>query len=407
MKIEVDSPQEVAAWLEGPSRPAVVQGQDLREVSEALAARDLRGCSFLGCRMAEALAAAAVKAGCLVLPAVDGHLFDPFIPRLYSPADLFDRFDPRRPETQRECFDWRVWTSTFDPERRCERPADLDTVLLRRLHDASISDALDDLLDEVVGESDGRPLTLRYGAVAVMGGHDRPRSASGAYADVARMALALARSGRLVVTGGGPGLMEAANLGAYLAGFAAADEKLERALSALETAPLYSDPLWLAVGYSAWMALGEPSVPLASRNLGLPTWFYGHEPPNVFATHVAKYFENSVREEGLLGLALGGVVFAPGNAGTVQEIFQDGCQNYYRTYRQVRSPMVLLGREYWNPLPGTEGDADDRRKPVFPLLRRLAIEKGFLDDLLLTDDCDEVVRFLEARRPRPSPCDEG
>jgi hypothetical protein len=114
---------------------------------------------------------------------------------------------------------------------------------------------------------------------------------------------------------------------------------------------------------------------------------------------VAKYFENHVREEGLLAVALGGVVFAPGNAGTVQEIFQDACQNYYRVYGGLKSPMVLLGRDYWDPTGPVASAAGDRRKPAYPLLRALAEEKGFADRLLLTDDLDEAVRFLRERGP--------
>jgi len=128
-----------------------------------------------------------------------------------------------------------------------------------------------------------------------------------------------------------------------------------------------------------------------SRSLGVPTWFYGHEPPNPFATHVAKYFENSVREEGLLAIATHGVIFAPGNAGTVQEIFQDACQNYYTTMGPA-SPMVLLGTRYWNP-GSSKPDSSDT-KPVWPLLAQLGAEKGFGHLLRITDDLDEIVTFL-------------
>ena len=397
MKLEIDSAEKLAAWLERPA-PAVFQGQDLRAASDAMAALDLRGCSFLGCRMEETLVGAAAAAQCLVLPRVDGLPFDPFRPRLYTPDELFDRFDPARPATQQECFDWLVYASCVDPQTRAERPVDLDTLLLRRIHDHSVSDALEDRLDEVIGEQDGRPLTRRERAVAVMGGHDEPRAARGSYADVARMSLRLAQVGYVILTGGGPGLMEAANLGAYLAGFVDPETSLARALAVLERAPRYDDRLWLAQGFLAWKGLGTPAEPGRGRSFGMPTWFYGHEPPNVFATDIAKYFENSVREEGLLALALGGVVFARGNAGTVQEIFQDACQNYYRTYRRTKSPMVLLGRDYWNPAAAVPG-ALDKGKPVYPLLEQLAGEKRFRDYLLLTDDCDEVVRFLDAHRP--------
>ena len=43
--------------------------------------------------------------------------------------------------------------------------------------------------------------------------------------------------------------------------------------------------------------------PGGRQSLGVPTWFYGHEPTNLFATHVAKYFANSIREDGLLAIA--------------------------------------------------------------------------------------------------------
>ena len=50
-----------------------------------------------------------------------------------------------------------------------------------------------------------------------MGGHALRSGATRAYADAARLGHALGRA-YVVATGGGPGAMEAANLGAYLAG---------------------------------------------------------------------------------------------------------------------------------------------------------------------------------------------
>ena len=66
-----------------------------------------------------------------------------------------------------------------------------------------ISDALDELL-------------AGARVVGVMGGHAMARGTD-AYAGAARLGRALARAGLTVATGGGPGAMEAANLGAYAA----------------------------------------------------------------------------------------------------------------------------------------------------------------------------------------------
>ena len=377
MKFEVDRPGKMTAWLAAP-QPAVFQGQDLRAASAAMSAVKLEGCSFLGCRMEPVLVEAAAKAGCLLMPAVDGLPFDPFAPGLYSPDELYRGFDPDEPKlSYQRCLDYRIYDSFIDPATKQERPVDVDVMLLRRLHDASVSEALEDMLD---------PAT-RFRSVAIMGGHDRGRDEP-LYAEIAHLALRLARAGYLVLTGGGPGLMEAGNLGAYAAGFTNGEQKLADAIAIMKSAPGYRHERWLAEGYRAWRAMGKPDDAAISQSVGIPTWFYGHEPPNVFATHIAKYFENSVREEGLLAFALAGVVFAEGNAGTVQEIFQDACQNYYRTYAKKKSPMVLLGSQYWQVT-----------KPAYPLLHTLAAAKAFDDYLLLTDDPAAILPFLQAHAP--------
>jgi hypothetical protein len=71
MKFEVDTPTRLEAWLAAP-RAAIFQSQDLRTRSAAIAAHDLHGCAFLGCRMAPVLEQAAAAAKCLVMPADHG-----------------------------------------------------------------------------------------------------------------------------------------------------------------------------------------------------------------------------------------------------------------------------------------------------------------------------------------------
>ena len=98
----------------------------------------------------------------------------------------------------------------------------------------------------------------------------------------------------------------------------------------------------------------------AGASLSIPTWFYGHEPTNLFATGIAKYFTNALREDTLLHRCRGGIVYLPGQAGTVQEIFQAVTENFYAADRSQIAPMVLVGVDYWT-----------ETLPAWPLLQRL------------------------------------
>lgn len=328
--------------------------------------------------------------------------------------------------------DWRTYLTFADP--RDGRPFgndSVDTVLARRLHDTAIADALADLLAPIRA---GQPGAKR-GIVAIMGGHDMPRQEKAAgsaaaqpsdpaprpapnfppdpvadeaweglpddavYTRVALIARKLTQDGYLLVSGGGPGAMEATNLGAFFASRPVG--ALRAAVRTLESCPRLvhgESAAWLlpAMAVRRRYPLGADDEPTC-RSVGIPTWSYGHEPPNPFATHIAKYFENSVREEGLLAIATHGVLFAPGNAGTVQEIFQDACQNYYGTYGAA-APMILFGADYWDP-PTMPTSPSDRRKKVYPLLRKLAAEKGFTNRVVVTDSAREVLRVIAELGP--------
>jgi predicted Rossmann-fold nucleotide-binding protein len=314
--------------------------------------------------------------------------------QLYTVAQLYDKYDPTKSRSWESCYDYLNYLWFTEPGKNSRKPRKLSTAeaIAARLHDTGIEHAIDDFLR-----------TAATRTVGFMGGHGTLRTDS-SYAQIAGMARTLKRAGLMIVTGGGPGLMEAANLGAFLAPYD--DAQLAVALSVLKDAPKAqdaSDPdaadKWLRTAAKVRGDLldGDWRSPTrsGSANLGIPTWLYGHEPPNLFSTAIGKYFYNSVREDGLITVASGGLVFGPGEAGTVQEVFQDATLNYYAS-DNAPTPMVFLGTDYWDPGDyddKTPAPLDDLRKPVYPLIQALA--KGhFESSLLLSDDATEITDFL-------------
>jgi len=167
--------------------------------------------------------------------------------------------------------------------------------------------------------------------------------------------------------------MEAANLGAHLS--VAPDEALDDALQRLAAVPSF------VPGVTAWARVAlevRADHPVSDRvtSVSVPTWFYGHEPPNVFSDHIAKYFSNAVREDTLLARCTAGVVYLQGAAGTVQEIFQAATPGYYSA--SGGAPLVLVGRRHWG-----------HALPVWPLLQALASQRQLSHRVHLVDGPDE------------------
>ena len=330
-----------------------LQDLDLTARSDVLGRLDPRGALLLGCRLDPVLEQRMRAAGALVFPSLPDVPVDVYRSRLYTPQELYAGLEGG----------YHVTPDALAYSWSRSGAGDLRDLLARSLHDLSIDDALDELL------RDRR-------VVGVMGGHDTPRGSS-AYLHAAELGRSLGRAGLTVATGGGPGAMEAANLGAYLS--AAPDDALPAALELLAAAP---EP---GAGTAAWARTAfevRARWPGGSASLGVPTWFYGHEPPNVFASDIAKYFGNARREDVLLHVCTAGVVFLPGRAGTVQEVFQDACENYYATGTLV-PPMVLVGRRFWT-----------EELPVWPLLQALAWDRAMASHVHLVDLPAEVPSIL-------------
>ncbi|WP_030690622.1 LOG family protein [Streptomyces globisporus] len=334
-----------------------IQSVDLTDRTFALLTAVTTDTVFLGCPM-EPEAAAKIRAdGALVFPPVPELPFDPYRARLYTPEELFEGIAEAGYE---ETPDARAY-AWFG---RTRADGDIFSSMLRALHDDAVSDALDEHLGgaRVVG---------------VMGGHAMGRGTE-AYAGAARLGRTLARTGLTVATGGGPGAMEAANLGAYLAPHA--DDALPESLDLLSKAPSFTPSVtdWARAAFAV-----RARWPGGGDSVGIPTWFYGHEPPNAFAGHIAKYFANATREDGLLARSTAGIVFLPGAAGTVQEIFDNATPNYYGS-RGAPTPMVLVDRAHWTTV-----------LPAWPLLEALAADRPMAARIALVNSIDEAPEALE------------
>lgn len=379
-------------WLESSDAgPVAIQGADMEAVSALIAKGRLSGSILLGCGMEEALRARLQQERALLLPDL-GLLPSPltsFRTELYSISDLYAGFDPQKEGSWKGTPDNLGW-SFFMKDEVTPNPLDIAQSAAARLHDTSIERA-------VYAKRAEYPI-----CIGIMGGHDVRRDAP-AYKQVVEIARALRRKDYLILTGGGPGLMEAGNLGAFLAPYP--DNAIDVALGLLPERNFKSHA-WLATAAEVRIKLNgawDTPGPEGGTSLAIPTWLYGHEPPNLFSSHIGKMFFNSLREDGLVTVANGGLLFGPGNAGTVQEIFQDLTQNYYRNALSA-TPMVFLDSAYWSrpcDSPLTFPPKKNPNKPLLPLVRQLAAEKDFLSSILVSDDPAEIVRFLDRGYSKP------
>jgi len=342
-----------------------VQSLDLTDRSAVLRRVDPRGAVFLGCDFGAGVEEELRGAGALLFPRLPDLPFDPYRNSLYDADQLYGTGRYRTsPDAAIYAWSKRATDRTLTDE------------LAATLHDHAITDALNDATDDL------DPRTV----VGVMGGHALLRG-DATYRAAVELGARLTEAGRTVLTGGGPGAMEAANLGAYLSPW---PDALDEALTILAATPAYAPSLdaWVraAVDVRRRWRPGD-----AGRSLSIPTWFYGHEPTNAFATGVAKYFANALREDTLLHRCRGGIVYLPGQAGTVQEIFQAVTENFYAADPALVAPMILVGIEYWTST-----------YPAWGLLQRLAAGRALGDVIHCVDDVASAAALLLREVP-PGP----
>lgn len=371
---EIHSPEAFRQALETgiPLTQLRLQGLDLAPFEAHLHGRtDLEGMVILGGSIPPTLDTHLRRHGTIIFPKHPHSPVAVYRDRLYHPAELYNGITHGYAETQ-DALAYRWAQDT-------ELGKDTYVSMLKAIHDDAMSDAVTDLLD-------GRRVT------GVMGGHNLARGTSG-FRAAAELGHALAQAGYLVLTGGGPGAMEAANLGA----FTRSAEKLELALERLAAVPSFHPSIddWVTLAFEVRREIangqGRDEHP---HSVGVPTWFYGHEPPNVFCHAVAKYFSNAERESGLIAASNAGVIVLPGAAGTVQEIFQACTPLYYHDESRPGHGLprlVLIGVEHWTEVV-----------PAWPLVRALAAGRPMADHVHLVPDIESAMELFPAVSP-PAP----
>ncbi len=159
------------------------------------------------------------------------------------------------------------------------------------------------------------------------------------YALAREVGRRLGRAGFTVMTGGGPGIMEAANRGAR--------------------------------------DVGAPSI---GCNIILPT----EQKPNPYVDRWLEFRYFFVRKVMLVKYSYAFVVL-PGGFGTMDEIFE--CATLIQTGKIKNFPLILMGTEYWQPLHDFLCHGMVPEKTILP---------ADCDRLLLTDSVEEAVDRIVA-----------
>lgn len=174
-------------------------------------------------------------------------------------------------------------------------------------------------------------------AVTIFGSSRMPKS-SPHYGQTVELARELARLGYTVITGGGPGLMEAANKGARRGG-----------------------------GRSVGLGITLPMEQKLNRWIDIGLEF------NYFFVRKMMFLKFS-----------SGIVIAPGGFGTMDELFES--LTLIQTAKTRPVPLVLMGEDYY------KGLVDWLRGTV---LAHGAIDESDLDLWLLTDSVDKAAAHLD------------
>ena len=189
----------------------------------------------------------------------------------------------------------------------------------------------------------------QVGAAVTIFGSARTAPADPYYQKAIIIAKALAKNHLAVVTGGGPGIMEAANRGA-------AEAK----------------------GKSVGLNIELPFEQQGNKYANVPLHFH------YFFSRKVCFVKYSIA-----------FIYMPGGFGTLDELFE--VLTLVQTQRIPRYPIILFGHDYWDGL---------WRWGKATLEKRGFISPGDLDLVTITDDPHEAVNIILDYKRRVGPPDE-
>ncbi len=165
------------------------------------------------------------------------------------------------------------------------------------------------------------------------------------------IAKKLTIDGFSIITGGGPGIMEAANQGSFQA---AKEYGLKK---------------------------GKKGIRMTSVGISLSSFMREGLNPYIQEKIVMKHFFS--RKWLLVRYSVGFVIF-PGGFGTLDELFE--IVTLEQCYRMPKMPIVLMDKNYW--------------QPILDWARSRALKEGLISEkdlglIILTDDVDEAVKIIQ------------
>jgi uncharacterized protein (TIGR00730 family) len=184
----------------------------------------------------------------------------------------------------------------------------------------------------------GFELLRKYGLAATDFGSARFTQGDPYYKQAEELSAKLAKKGFAIITGGGPGIMEAANVGGFKVG-------------------------GKSIGLNIELPFEQKLNPYTTESLDFD-FFFSRKVMLSFASEVYIYF--------------------PGGFGTLDEFFE--LLTLIQTKKIERIPIVLYGAEYWGPL------VTFFEKTLYTQYK--TINKEDMDLYKVVDSVDEAVKYI-------------